>query len=88
MKMGYGFDMILSNDLIDLYGKCGTMEVACEVFDRMPDRNVVLWWALQQGNPKESLLLFHRMGCSGGKPYEFTFSTSFKACGFVNVPDS
>ncbi|PSS17803.1 Pentatricopeptide repeat-containing protein [Actinidia chinensis var. chinensis] len=93
LKMGYGFDMILSNDLIDLYGKCGTMEMACEVFDRMPERNVVSWTVLmcghlRQGTPRASLLLFRRMGCSEVKPNEFTFSTNFKACGFLGIPEN
>ncbi|KAL6980132.1 hypothetical protein U1Q18_021781 [Sarracenia purpurea var. burkii] len=92
VKMGYGSDTMLGNDLIDLYGKCGRMDIACAVFDRMPERNVVSWTALmcghlQKGNPKSSLVLFCHMGHFNVKPNEFTFSTSFKACGFLNIPE-
>ncbi|KAF7121481.1 hypothetical protein RHSIM_Rhsim13G0110600 [Rhododendron simsii] len=53
-RIGYGSDMILKNDLVDLYGKCGRMDMACDVFDKMLETNVVLWTAmmcehLQQG---------------------------------------
>lgn len=91
VRIGYGSDLILNNDLIDLYGKCGRMDMSCAVFDKMPERNVVSWTALmcghlQQGNPKSTLLLFRRMGYTDIKPNEFTFSTNFKACGFLNIP--
>ena len=45
-KLGLGFDLVLNNDLIDMYAKCGTVELACLLFDRMPQRNVVSWTAL------------------------------------------
>ncbi|KAF9681154.1 hypothetical protein SADUNF_Sadunf06G0196000 [Salix dunnii] len=89
VKMGFGFDLMLSNDLIVMYGKCGRLGVACDVFDRMLERNVVSWTALmcgyiQNGNPLESLLLFSKMASSGVKPNDFTFSTNLKACGLLN----
>ncbi|KAJ6915049.1 hypothetical protein NC651_017125 [Populus alba x Populus x berolinensis] len=75
-----------------MYGKCGRLGVACDVFDRMLKRNVVSWTALmcghiQNGNPLESLLLFSKMGLSGVKPNDFTFSTNLKACGLLNGLD-
>ncbi|QDP16937.1 hypothetical protein Tsubulata_013519 [Turnera subulata] len=91
--MGFGCDLMLNNDLISLYAKCGRVDFACLVFDRMPKRNVVSWTALmcayiQNGSPGESLFLFSRMGFSAVKPNDFTFSTSLKACGLLNVPDT
>lgn len=93
LKMGYGFDRMINNDLIDVYEKCGRIDNACNVFDRMLERNVVSWTALmcgylQQGNAKGSLALFSRMGSSEVKPNEFTFSTNVKACGFLGVPEN
>ncbi|KAM7459408.1 hypothetical protein LguiA_036402 [Lonicera macranthoides] len=92
-KMGYGFDRMINNDLIDMYGKCGVMDMACKVFDRMPERNAVSWTALMcgylhRGNAKGSLSLFSRMRSSSVKPNEFTFSTNVKACGFLGVPEN
>ncbi|KDP34228.1 hypothetical protein JCGZ_07799 [Jatropha curcas] len=92
VKEGYGFDLMLNNDLIDMYGKCGRMETACNVFDKMLERNVVSWTALmcgyiQNSNAKGSLFLFSQMGLSDVKPNEFTFSMNLKACGLLNLAD-
>ena len=57
LKMGFGLDLMLSNDLIGMYSKCGQMNNARVVFNKMPDRNVVSWTSLmcgflQNGNAK------------------------------------
>ncbi|MFS7996139.1 putative tetratricopeptide-like helical domain superfamily, DYW domain-containing protein [Helianthus anomalus] len=93
LKMGYVFDMMINNDLIDMYGKCGRCEIARKVFDKMHQRNVVSWTSLMCGylnlnDAKSSLLLLCKMGRSVVKPNEFTFSTNFKACGFVGVVEN
>ncbi|KAK8523385.1 hypothetical protein V6N12_047905 [Hibiscus sabdariffa] len=90
LKTGFGFDLMLSNDLIDMYAKCGVMGNASLVFDRMIERNVVSWTALmcghlQNGNARATLSLFFQMVVSCLKPNEYTFSTNFKACGILNV---
>ncbi|XP_065851414.1 putative pentatricopeptide repeat-containing protein At3g15130 [Euphorbia lathyris] len=92
VKEGLGSDLMLSNDLIDMYGKCGRVYSAYKVFDRMPERNVVSWTALmcgliQKGDANESLFLFSQMGLSGLKPNDYTFSTNLKACSMLNLPD-
>lgn len=92
VKGGLGFDLMLNNDLIDMYGKCGRVDAACAVFDRMLKRNVVSWTALmcghiQNGYAKESLLLLSQMGLSDVKPNEFTFSMNLKACSMLNLSD-
>lgn len=90
VKLGFGFDLMLSNDLVDLYAKCGMMDMASLVFDRMTERNVVSWTALmcghlQNGNARETLSLFCQKVFLCFKPNEFTFSTNFKACGILKV---
>ncbi|KAL5703708.1 hypothetical protein ACHQM5_022230 [Ranunculus cassubicifolius] len=85
MKMGCAVDLIMNNDLIDMYAKCGTITMAHLVFDKMPEKNVVSWTALMsgylsQGNAMASLHLFCGMGNSGINPNEFTLSTNLKAC--------
>ncbi|XP_077240290.1 putative pentatricopeptide repeat-containing protein At3g15130 [Tasmannia lanceolata] len=90
VKMGFEFDLILNNDLIDMYGKCGRTDISRLIFDRMPEKNVVSWTALmggylQQGNSKETLFLFSQMGFYGIKPNEFTLSTNLKACSLIGI---
>ncbi|KAK6783725.1 hypothetical protein RDI58_017179 [Solanum bulbocastanum] len=90
LRMGYAFDLMISNDLIDMYGKCSRVELARSVFHKMPERNVVSWTALMCGylqhtNAQESLLLLSRMLFSNVRPNEYTFSTNLKACGILGV---
>uniref|UniRef100_A0A0E0KX33 DYW domain-containing protein n=1 Tax=Oryza punctata TaxID=4537 RepID=A0A0E0KX33_ORYPU len=86
MKLGFGSDTMLNNNLIDMYAKCGKLDVAGEVFDGMPARNVVSWTALMvgflhHGEARECLRLFREMRGSGTSPNEFTLSATLKACG-------
>ncbi|MED6196068.1 hypothetical protein PIB30_043842 [Stylosanthes scabra] len=92
-KLGLGFDLILNNNLIDMYAKCGTVKLACLVFDKMPQRNVVSWTALmcgylQNGDANASLVLFSKMGISNVKPNEYTLSTALKASTVLGVPQN
>ncbi|KAG2575857.1 hypothetical protein PVAP13_7KG365100 [Panicum virgatum] len=86
-KLGFGSDTMLSNNLIDMYAKCGKLAMAAEVFDGMPGRNVVSWTALmvgflQQGEARECLRLLGEMRASSeAAPNEYTLSASLKACG-------
>ncbi|MED6206541.1 hypothetical protein PIB30_027893 [Stylosanthes scabra] len=89
-KLGLGFDLILNNNLIDMYAKCGNVKLACSVFDKMPQRNVVSWTALmcgylQNGDANASLVLFSKVGTSNVKPNEFTLSTALKASTVLGV---
>lgn len=91
VKMGLGFDLMLNNDLIDMYGKCGRAGTASVVFDKMPEKNVVSWTSLMcaylhDRNARGCLSLFVDMRFSGSIPNEFTLSTNLKACGILGSP--
>ncbi|XP_006653061.2 putative pentatricopeptide repeat-containing protein At3g15130 [Oryza brachyantha] len=86
MKLGFGSDIMLNNNLIDMYTKCGKLVMAGEVFGEMRERNVVSWTALmvgflQHGESRECLRLFKEMQGSSTAPNEFTLSAILKACG-------
>jgi pentatricopeptide repeat protein len=78
--------------LVDMYGKCGDMESAREVFDETVQRDVVLWTVMiatcaQHDHGKESLRLFEEMQSTGMKPDHITFIGVLSACiqeGLVN----
>lgn len=77
-------DLFVGPALVDLYAKCGEMELAYTVFLCMPEQNAVSWNALlngyaQMGNGEEVLKLFCRMAESM-KFNKFTLSTVFKGC--------
>jgi pentatricopeptide repeat protein len=43
-------DVFVGNSLVDIYAKCGSMEDAQRVFDKMPSWNVVTWTAMMLGH--------------------------------------
>ncbi|GAV68261.1 PPR domain-containing protein/PPR_2 domain-containing protein/PPR_3 domain-containing protein [Cephalotus follicularis] len=43
---GINIDLVFRNALLDMYAKCGHLQSARTVFDRMPDKNVVSWTSL------------------------------------------
>ena len=49
IKAGYNENGILSTTLVDMYAKCGSINEARMVFDRLPCRNLVAWNTLLMG---------------------------------------
>ncbi|XP_057547862.1 putative pentatricopeptide repeat-containing protein At3g13770, mitochondrial [Amaranthus tricolor] len=85
IKTQYLSPVYLSTKLIILYCKCGCLFDARNVFDEMPERNVVSWTAMISGYSKEgfcfeALMLFVQMLRSGTEPNEFTFATILPSC--------
>ncbi|KAL0653108.1 hypothetical protein Bca4012_095799 [Brassica carinata] len=72
VKTGYGSYKLVSNALVDMYAKRGTMDSALKVFERMVEKDVISWTALVTGNThngayEEALKLFCKMrGDEGG----------------------
>ncbi|KAG8057847.1 hypothetical protein GUJ93_ZPchr0002g24174 [Zizania palustris] len=75
----------VSNALVTLYGKCGSIEDAHRLFDEMLFRDPVSWTALvsayaQFGKAKETIDLFEKMLANGLKPDGVTFIGVLSAC--------
>ncbi|EOX91580.1 Tetratricopeptide repeat (TPR)-like superfamily protein [Theobroma cacao] len=76
--------------LIDMYSKCGSLEDARLVFDRIPDKDVVAWnsmiigYALH-GFSQEALELFHGMCRTRLRPTDITFIGVLGACGHAGL---
>lgn len=49
IQSGFESDVFVGSCLVDLYAKCGNLEDARNVFDKMCHRNVVSWNALISG---------------------------------------
>ncbi|XP_010925611.1 pentatricopeptide repeat-containing protein At5g16860-like [Elaeis guineensis] len=43
VESGFESDVFVSNSLISMYAKCGSLESGADVFDRMPQRDIVSW---------------------------------------------
>eukprot|EP01018_Ginkgo_biloba_P037865 Gb_08118 [translate_table: standard] len=81
-------DIFVGNALLDMYAKCGSIENARCVFNKMSDRDVVSWTTMiqghtQRGNCEDALKLFGQMQSTGMKPDEFVFSSVLRACASV-----
>eukprot|EP01018_Ginkgo_biloba_P023512 Gb_17382 [translate_table: standard] len=81
-----------SSSLIDMYAKCGRIEVARQVFNKMFERNVVSWNAMiagygMHGNGEDAIALFHQMQQEGMKPDHITFVAVLSACSHSGLMD-
>ncbi|XP_054813911.1 pentatricopeptide repeat-containing protein At2g03880, mitochondrial [Prosopis cineraria] len=85
-------DLILNNALLDMYCKCGSLEDAKSIFNRMMEKDVISWSTMiaglaQNGCSMEALNLFEYMKKSGPKPNYITLVGVLFACshaGLVN----
>lgn len=76
---------VLSNTLMNMYVKCGSIVDARKVFGQMPQRNVCSWTVMiaaysSHGFAEEALSLFGEMQHAHLKPNEFTFASVLPAC--------
>ncbi|XP_020260379.1 pentatricopeptide repeat-containing protein At4g21065-like [Asparagus officinalis] len=84
-KSGMSSDVFVSAALVDMYAKCGCIEDARKVFDKMWRKDLVTWTVMisgyaECGNPEESMVLFDRMKEEGIVPDKVTMVTVVFAC--------
>lgn len=82
---GFAIDSLISNALIDMYSKCGKLNIARKVFDMMHERDIISWNAMIvgygiHGLGVEALSLFNDMNAAGIKPDDVTFIGLLSAC--------
>lgn len=92
LKFKYSRDLILSNALLDMYCKCGSMEDARFEFGRMVDKDVISWSTMiiglaQNGFSHEALEMFQKMERSGTKPNYITIVGVLFACSHAGLVD-
>eukprot|EP01018_Ginkgo_biloba_P015187 Gb_08065 [translate_table: standard] len=90
IKNGLHADILVGNALIDTYAKCGSIEYAGHVFDKMPHRDVISWTAIiagygMHGQGEDALTLFYQMEQAGIKPDLITFTAVLSACSHAGL---
>lgn len=65
-KAGFESDVRLGNALISMYAKCGSIPCARQVFDKMPEKDIISWTAVMNlyckcGSVLEAHQIFARM---------------------------
>eukprot|EP01018_Ginkgo_biloba_P016404 Gb_25555 [translate_table: standard] len=89
---GFDSDDVLASALIDMYAKCGLIGDARHAFDKMLQRDVVLWTSMisgygKHGFAREALQLFKQMQLAGKKPNYITFVSILSACSHAGLVD-
>eukprot|EP01018_Ginkgo_biloba_P028587 Gb_09704 [translate_table: standard] len=85
IKTGLDSDVFVGSSLVDMYAKCGKIVDACQVFDQVPNQDVVSWNGMitgfvQNGYREEGLKLLSQMQLTGIQPNNFTFASVLRAC--------
>ncbi|KAK1366182.1 Mitochondrial editing factor 20 [Heracleum sosnowskyi] len=78
-------DVYVGTGLVDMYSKCGCVDSAMWIFERMKERNVLTWTAMTSGlaihgRGKEALEVLARMEGHGILPNAVTFTSLLSAC--------
>ncbi|EYU28824.1 hypothetical protein MIMGU_mgv1a026731mg [Erythranthe guttata] len=78
-------DSFVLTVLVDMHAKCGELNTARKMFERIPDRNVVCWTSMivgyvQKKCAKEGLLLFNHMRDCLVEANAYTSGSIISAC--------
>ncbi|KAJ4972782.1 hypothetical protein NE237_005956 [Protea cynaroides] len=93
IKSGRYLDPYVSNALVDMYAKCGSIEEAYQMFYMTCRRDVVCWNSMistyaQHGLADEALQLFQQMQDEGIEPNYVTFVGLLSACSHGGLIES
>eukprot|EP01018_Ginkgo_biloba_P006084 Gb_02808 [translate_table: standard] len=90
IRRGFESDVNVVNALIDMYAKCGNIEIARQLFDKMSKRDVISWSAMiagygMHGLGDSALALFVQMQETDMKPNSITFICVLSACSHAGL---
>ncbi|KAF9608509.1 hypothetical protein IFM89_009875 [Coptis chinensis] len=85
VKEALHLDIFVASGLVDMYSKCGNLETARCIFDRMPERDIVCWNSMIAGLAIHSLsieavTLFKQMRENGMEPTQFSYASILSSC--------
>ncbi|ONK76973.1 uncharacterized protein A4U43_C02F1810 [Asparagus officinalis] len=85
-------DVFVSNALVSLYSKCGSLEDTVSVFERIRERNVVSWNSVicgfaQNGKGEKALEFYEKMRVMGVKPNSVTLLGLLFGCNHAGLVD-
>ncbi|TKY48679.1 Pentatricopeptide repeat-containing protein [Spatholobus suberectus] len=92
MTQDFRNNVKVSNSLIDMYSRCGCIELARQVFDRMPCRTLVSWNSIivgfaVNGLADEALNYFNSMQKEGFEPDGVSYTGALMACSHAGLID-
>lgn len=93
IRLGLTTSTFIWNALIDMYGRCGSIRTSREVFDLIPNRDIVSWNIMiavygMHGLGMNAVSLFRCLqACEGLKPNHVTFTNLLSACSHSGLID-
>ncbi|KAK9291637.1 hypothetical protein L1049_019586 [Liquidambar formosana] len=89
-QLNSNYNVILATAILDMYAKCGSLNTARDLFNKMPQRNLVAWNSMigaynQYGRAEEALCLFFHMRIAGFDPDRATFLSVIGACAHLGT---
>lgn len=90
IRNGFESVVMVGNALVDMYAKCGSLKVSCQVFVTMSQKNVVSWNAMIAGYGihgcgKDAIILSNQMQEAGVHPDYITFIAILSACSHAGL---
>ncbi|KAF9617378.1 hypothetical protein IFM89_036299 [Coptis chinensis] len=84
-RFGVQQNLFISTALMDMYSKCGRLELAIHLFKDSPEKSIASWNSMISaygfhGQGKEAIKLFSEMCESGTSPTKSTFISLLSAC--------
>lgn len=85
IKACFDEEIKFRNTLLDMYSKCGDLEAAVQVFEKIGKKSVVSWTSMMSGYVREGLSdeaikIFYEMKTNGVSPDIFTVTSILHAC--------
>lgn len=92
IECGFESDDVVMSALVNMYGRCGSVDDVWAVFKMMSKRTLITWTAMvsscaHQGRGQQAIYLFCQMCCEGFEPNEITFVTILSACSHSGLLD-
>lgn len=91
-NLGIKLNVQVGTALIDMYSKCGSLEDARLIFDKVNDKDVIAWNSMivgyaMHGFTIDAIRLFNEMLRIGLKPTDITFIGILNACAHAGLVD-
>eukprot|EP00250_Pteridium_aquilinum_P007729 c17392_g3_i1 orf=166-1209(+) len=88
IRNGHELDLFIGSSLVDIYARCGCLQEAHKVFDKLRNRNAVSWATLiagyaQHGDGHHAMELLKKMQQDSTDIDRVAFLSILKACGSV-----
>ncbi|GLU17488.1 hypothetical protein SLE2022_338540 [Rubroshorea leprosula] len=85
IKNGLDQMCLVASAVMDMYAKCGRLDLAYQIFMRLSDKDSICWNSMitscsQNGKPEEAIDLFCQMGNRGFKYDGVSISAALSAC--------